>query len=101
MCCGSTSNCAIGMGRLKLDRTRWHRAAYTWDCAQIYATDRGAPVSASAIGWSTALNSRLGRHFDDRSLQWKGRLYEQHAVMPDNAADRPIDCLHQHESGLS
>ena len=21
MCCGSTSNCAIGMGRLKLDRT--------------------------------------------------------------------------------
>ena len=57
--------------------------------------------SASATGSSTALNSRLGRHFDGRSLQWKGRLYEQHAVMPDNAADRPIDCLHQHESGLS
>jgi len=88
-------------GASSLIAPRWHRPAYTRDCAQIYATDRGAPVSTSAIGSSTALNSRLGRHFDGRSWQRKGRLYEQHAVMPDNAADRPIECLHQHESGLS
>ena len=27
MCCGSTSNCAIGMGRLRLDG---HRAGLSW-----------------------------------------------------------------------
>ena len=90
------------MERLKLDRTaRWHRAAYTQDCARIYGEDSGSPVPPGQQDQGRSSIQGLAGISIDRSWERRGRLYEEHALMADNAADRPIDCLYQYESGLS